>query len=321
MSGFVYARPQREKTHILKKHCDCFQTKAKSYHSQPHEMASNQHEDVTPVFCVRTTDKRTERTLYINYRASDEVLAPEIEIEEEKLVKEICEPSPEIEKYKIPLQLSPIYWSQVEDEGKRTAARKQVDRNYVIDVEMNKRFAFRQVISSKIIRHYVVTVTMVSIEEKYNLERGSKTDKSAYQYLGHKLELDQAGYEILKSPIEIKRSNEVVSNKIVLVDSGKELTYDGQQSTSEDSKDQIPYDLHLRPAMGLLTCSITTDRLPNSMSFNNDRLNIELADKRVCDISLPLDIDLKEPVKYKFDDRLSLLRIVLKMKEPQVIVE
>lgn len=290
--------------------------------------------DLQPLFSVRTTDKRTGQTLFINFKASDAIQAPEIDIEEEKLVREICDPSPNIEKYKVPLQLSQIFWTgcdTLEEHGKIGLGlqqdKKGSDRNYVIDVQLNDKFAFRKVIPSDIIRHYLITVTMVSIEEKFNQEPKANS-QSAHQYLGHKLELDQADYEILKTPIEIKRSNEVVTNKIVLIDSGKERTFNslmnkcdtgaGKDNDPHDS--EITYDLHFRPAIMVLTCSISTDKLPNSISFNDDRFKVELHDARTLDINLPLDIDLREPVKYKFDDRLCLFRVVFKLKEPPLDV-
>ena len=286
--------------------------------------------DLQPLFCVKTTDKITGQTLFINFKSSDAIEAPAINIEEEKLIREICEPSPEIERYKVPLQLSQIFWSgsdTLEEYGKIGPGSRQhekgEERNYVIDVQLNDKFAFRKVIASEIIRHYVITVTMVSIEEKFNHDLKTNS-RSAHQYLGHKLELDQAGYEILKSPLQIKRSNEVVTNKIVLMDSGKEITYDSFmdkcdiKADKDDQRDDtgIIYDLHFRPAIMVLTCSISTDKLPNSISFNDDRVKVELNDTKVLDVHLPLDIDLSEPVKYKFDDRLCLFRMVLKLKEP-----
>ena len=263
----------------------------------------NPNGDLNPLFCLKTTEKRSNRILFINFQATNDVPAPDVDVDEDTLIQEICNPSPRIENLKIPLKLSQIYWQKESD--------KNGDRNYVIDVQLNEKFAIRKVIASEIIRNYVVTVVMVSIEEKYN---ASDAIKVAKQFVGHKLELDQAGYEILTIDHMADRSNELVNNKITFVDNDSDTKV--SQDTTTDNE-RVEYDLHYRPTSFLLTCSVRTDKLPDSISFNDDRFCVRIDEKDALDITLPNYIDLSEPVKYKFDDRLCLFRIVFKIRETQ----
>jgi hypothetical protein len=273
--------------------------------------------ETLPLFCVKTTEKRTGQTLYINFKSSDSIQGPAIDIEEDKIIQEICNPSPRIEQFKVPLRLGPIYWrATTNNHGDQICNSDKTKQDYVVDVELNDKFALRRVIVSEIIRHYVVTITMVSIEDKFNQVSGTK---SGHQYIGHKLELDQANYKILDSKQQIERSTELVNNRILLVESSpsKGTQEKVPAGTQEDvcDPDDSSYDLYLRPKSMLLTCSIPTDSCPDSISFNDDRVLVELGDKTLLDVHLPLSIDLSVPAKYKFDDRLCLFRIVFKMAD------
>lgn len=266
--------------------------------------------EILPLFCAKTTDKRTGQTLYINFKSSDAIQEPELDISEEQLVQEICNPSPRIEQFKVPLKMSQIFWRDINNSEDNR-------RDYVVDVELNDKFALRRVIASEIIRHYVVTVTMVSIEDKFNQASATKL---AHQYIGHKLELDQANYEILDSKQQIERSNEPVNNRILLVENpstSKEKVPSDSKASPGTADDLIEpdFDVYLRPASKLLTCSIQTDTCPDSISFNDDRIIVELGEKTLMDVYLPVNIDLTVPAKYKFDDRRCLFRVVFKLAE------
>lgn len=263
-------------------------------------MDQSEEPEITPLFCLKTFDKKVQRNLFINFKSSDDVQEPEIDVDEDQLVREICNPSPNIENYKIPLKLSQIYWTKNDNKS---------DLGYVIDAQLNDKFAIRKVIASEIIRHYVITVAILTIEEKYN--NNAPQAKAYGQFLGHKLELDQNGYEIIKSKLFIERSNELVNNKVIFADD----TPISETSTSGQLGEDTPYELHYRPNSKLLTCSLNTDRLPDSISFNDDRFYVELDGKCLIDVYLPFFIDLKQPVKYKFDDRSCLLRIVFNITE------
>lgn len=255
---------------------------------------------ILPIFCLRTSDKNTKRNLFVNFKSSDEVPPPDVDITEDQIVQQIYNPSPEIENLKVPLILGQIFWPEEKDDGQDN----DCDSDYVIDVQINAKFAIRKVLASEIIRHYVATVSMVSIMDKFNSDQSNKLTN---QFLGHKLELDQGGYEILKGKTEIKHSKETVNNKITLLQ---------DNLTKLSEFDEISsFDLHLRPTSMLMTCCLRTDKLPDSISFNDDRFCIKIGDKSCVDVHLPLYIDLTHPMKYKFDDHLCLFRVVFRMKE------
>lgn len=252
-----------------------------------------------PVFCVRTTDKNSNKRLFINFKSTDGVEKPPVDLNEDQLVREICNPSPAIEKYKIPLKLSQIFWTKQGASGK--------ERHYVIDVHINDKFAIRRVLVNDVIRHYVIIVTLQTIEDKYNKSNSAKT---CGQFLGHQLDLDQATYEVLNLTQCQDRSNELVSNKVLLLD---ERTSGEVDSATSAGTSDTTYDLFYRPGSGILTCSISTDRLPDSILFNDDRILVQTSGKAIMDVHLPIQIDLREPMKYKFDDHTCLLRIVFKV--------
>ena len=276
-------------------------------------MLAQPDDQSVPLFCVKTTEKNSGHKLFINFKASNQVQAPDVAIDEDKIVREICDPSPNIENYKIPLVLSQLFWSA--KEGEHQEGDNIRTRNYVIDIKLNEKFALRKVIPSDIMRHYLITIAMISIEGKYN----GSTGEVNRQFVGHALELDQASYEILKDQQYFDRSNELVSNKIVLLEkaSMKSVTDDISEKLNfnEQVDDSTSYDLHFRPASMILTCSLTTPKLPESIAFNDDTIRIGMgkSEKATLEIVLPLKIDLTQPVKYKFDDKLCLLRIVFKV--------
>lgn len=255
-----------------------------------------------PIFCVQITDKKSQKKLFVNFKSNDSVQYPDVDLDEDQIVKEICNPTPRIELFKIPLKLSPIFWSK----------GTKIERSYVIDVLINDKFAIRRVLPSEVIRHYVVNVTMETIEQKYNNSRGTK---GLGQFIGHNLDLDQTNYEVLISKQCIERSDELVNNKIILLDETM------NESNPKENPIDTPYDLYYRPASGILTCSIVTDKLPDSISFNDDRIVVKSDEKFLVDAYLPFYIDLSMPVKYKYDDRLCLLRIVFKVFETLMSVK
>lgn len=270
----------------------------------------NNQSEILPLFCVRATEKRTGQHFYINFQSSDAIQEPRVEFDEETIVKVLTYHSRTVEQYKVPMNLSQIYWSKSEDND-------EASRAYVVDVEINSRFAIRRVIPSEVIRHFVVSIAMSSLESKFNHANASK---SVRQYVGHKIDFDPSDYEILKNKQHQERSNELVNNKILLVEKPssseevREIVPSGDRLELSDST-ETSVDLFLRPKSMLLTCSIHTDTCPDSFSFNDDRVLVELGDEVLLDVHLPLNIDLDERAKFKFDDRQGLFRIVFKLKE------
>lgn len=258
-----------------------------------------------PIFCVSTRERNSRKKLYVNFKSTDAVEKPPIDLDEDELVREICNPSPAIERYKIPLKLSQIFWT------KRSGDNKE--RDYVIDVHINDNFAIRRVLVKDVIRHYVIIVALQTIENKYNT---NDTAKTCGQFIGHQLDIDQATYEVLNLTQCRDRSSDLVSNKVLLLDEEAQKSTASKTNEAVSSEaDSQSYDLFYRPGSNILTCSIATDKLPEVISFNDDRITVESSGKTLMDVNLPLFIDLREPMKYKFDDRLCLLRIVFKVAE------
>lgn len=250
-----------------------------------------------PVFCIKTIEKNSRRSMFINFKSTDAVVPPEIDLDEDELCEEIRNPSARIENFKIPMKMSPIYWNKSEKEG---------EKSYVVDVFINDKFCIRRVLLSDVIRHYLSLVTMIQLEEKYNRE--GSTNKVG-QFIGHKLELNQVSYEVLDDKQSIEKSTDLVNNKITLVEQPK------IDSVISVLPNDTIYDLYYRPTSKILTCSVNVDKLPDSIGFNDDRIIIRLDAKILVDTYLPFYIDLSEPAKYKFDDKLCLFRVVFRINE------
>ena len=266
----------------------------------------------TPILCARTKDRKSARQLFINFKANDAIQSPESDFNEEDVVRVIRDQSPDVEQFKIPLVLSQIYWTKPSNELDESTVES--DYNYVINVELNDKFAFSRVVTSEIMRHYLISVTMATIESKYS-DINNKLPHS--QTLGHELELDQGDYEFLETKLEVEHSDELVASKIMIVSESDSSTLTNEQKSLNND---IPsFDAHFRPRSMLLTFSIGTDKLPDELSFNDDHFILKSAGKSLVDVCLPLEIDLTEPVRYRFDDRFELFRVVFKVKEPQLI--
>lgn len=256
-----------------------------------------------PIFHVRTIDKITGRDFYINFRVSDTVPAPGIDFDVAGLTEEWFRSgstSVYREEYKVPFLSSPVFWSKEKDNV----------RDYVIDVMIEHEFAAKRVLTEEVIKHYVICVAITVVEEKLN---DPKESIQFGQFLGHKVDLCALTYKLIQNPLNIERTEVIVRNKIVPLGGHR---VEDEPSTSRVSKDAM-YELYYRPASKILTCSITTDRLPDSISFNDDRILVISGKNRLIDVYLPFFIDLKIPAKYKYDDKSCLLRVVFKVKEEQ----
>lgn len=281
--------------------------------------------NLVPLFHLKTTDKASKRTVYINFKCTSQVEAPTSKISEARLVDEIRNLSPELEQYKIPLVLSKIYWLKDKPDSS--------ERQYVTDVQINDQFARLQVVPSEIVRHYVISVALSAIEEKFNNPNAAKLYG---QYLGHQLDLDQVAYEVLghgEKQNFLERKGELVENKIMFVESksGDILADDKVTDTDEARNELETYDLYYRPKSQILTIQVSADQLPDRIKLNDDHVCIighknksqtavaETSDSSnppiLLDVHLPLYIDLNAPVKYKFDDKLCLFRAVFKVLE------
>lgn len=261
-------------------------------------MSSKDRVEGLPIFTVRAKDKVTEKSLYINFKTSDTVPAPE-DFDEKKLREEWARGVlTTTSKCQFPLQTSPIFWSK---EG------KDKERHYVIDVLINDKFAIRRMLTSRVIQHYVILATISTIEGSFN---DPKQTTSFGQFLGHSLDF-AAEYQILDSK-STSRTDEIVRNKIIPM--VRDKSDNGQKITTDDVSER-QYELYYRPASKILTCSLNTDKLPDSIGFNDDRIIVKLGEKNIVDIYLPFFIDLNIPVKYKYDDKSCLFRAVFKIVE------
>lgn len=256
-----------------------------------------------PIFCVSTVDKISKIKTYFNFRYSDSVPYPDGEFTDEDIIRLASGPGTGNEQYNIPLQSSPIFWNN-EETNDDQKEKKTKERSYVIEIMINDKFALRKVLISNIMKRYLICVTFIAVEEKYNTDKYIHTRG---HFIGHELDFDQLNHKILKDRLFMDRSKELVNNKITVLDMSKDVIEQPQ------SRDSTPiYDLYFRPSSKILTCCIRTDKLPESISFNDDRLIVESEENKLVDIFLPIYIDLKEPMKYKFDDKLLLLRVVFK---------
>lgn len=237
-----------------------------------------------PLFCVQVTDKISKKNVFINFKSSS-LIEPPDDIPDDDLLND------KRPKFIIPLRLSPLYYT------------KDGRDDYVIIILINDVFSIRRVLVSDIMRVYLTQFALTEIEKRYNSPESAKITG---QFIGHKLELERKNSKTLTKEQCKERITKFVNNKITL------LQADAQPP---DQSDNTAYDLHYRPASKILTCSVHTEKLPDSVAFNEDRILIKQDDNILVDVDLPIFINLKEPLKYKFDDRIGLFRAVFKTIE------
>jgi len=250
-----------------------------------------------PLFCVRAIDKISSRYLVLNFRTAKHLPPPKMEaFNDDLMTMAYFNPMPQLEAdLMMPQESTPIFWSlkPLSDNGAKC---------YVISFRVNEEFAFKKVLTSEIVKHYLISVSMVETEKRVNEGR------LVGQNIGHRLDLDFTNYKILKDP-QVLPSKELVNTTVSLV-SGESPT----KTTIGRRGDQ--YNFQFRPKAMFLTCSLSTESMPDYISFNEDRVLIKLGGKVLVDAFLPIHINLKETVWYKFDEKEKLLRIVFKVVEP-----
>lgn len=250
-------------------------------------------EDI-PLFCVITKEKKTNNDFYVNFLGNHKVQYPNNDLNEEQLVHELLRPTRALDDLTVPVNLGPIFWKK--------SAKDCIENSYVIDAKINQKFGLQKVIQNETIRHYVIAVILSAIEKKFNEHNGG-------QFIGHDLDLDACDYKLTDGSKLCEKSNDLVNNKVTPLDN-----QDGISDRSRDD-DSSTYDLFYRPSSKILTCSIPTEILPKSISYNEDRITIHKGDECIMDTFLPFFIDLEQPVKYKFDDKSCLFRAVFRVVE------
>ena len=250
-----------------------------------------------PLFCVRTIDKVSSRHLVLNFRTAKHLPPPKMEAFNEDLITvHFLNPIPQLEAdLMMPQESTPIFWSMkpLSHDGEKC---------YVISFRVNEEFALQKVLTSEIVKHYLICASMVETEKRVN------EGQLVGQNIGHRLDLDYMNYEILKD-LQVLPSRELVNTKVSVVSEGPST------KTTTESEENL-YDFHFRPKSMILTCSLSTESMPDYISFNEDRVLIKLGEKVLVDAFLPIHINLKETVWYKFDEKEKLLRIVFKVVEP-----
>lgn len=237
-----------------------------------------------PLFCVQVIDKISGKNVFINFKSSGIVEPPE-DIPDDHLLND------KKPKFIVPLRPSPLYYT------------KDGRDDYVIIILINDVFSIRRVLVSDIMRVYLIQFALTEIERRYN---SPESVKITGQFIGHKLELERKTSKTLTKEQCKEKITKFVNNKITILQ-------DNAQSINQP--DDTVYDLHYRPTSRILTCSVHTEKLPDSIAFNEDRIFIKHGDNVLVDADLPIFIDLKEPLKYKFDDRIGLFRAVFKTLE------
>lgn len=258
-----------------------------------------------PLFCIETKDKTTDTETFVNFYGNDNIQAPTIELDEQQLAQELLHPSEALDALTIPMNLGGLFWKKSR-ENNYTAGSPNA---YVIDCKINLKFALRKVISSEVVRYYVISVALSAIEKKFNDNRHGKG--SSGQFVGHQLDFDVCNYNLLNGEEISPKSTELVNNKVIPLD------LETSTSLSRGLENINSCDFYYRPLSKNLTCCIATDFLPTTISYNDDRIVVKVDGRILLDACLPFFIDLSRPIMFKFDDRLCLFRIVFKIVESE----
>lgn len=240
-----------------------------------------------PIYLVYTKDKTSKKLFNINIISSPTVEPPPVDLTDDQLTVECIKESALYHSYKIPFLSSPIFWT----DGEKS--------EYIIHVKINDKFVKDRVLNGNTVRHVLVGILVVELEKKFN----SGIDGSgSEQVLGHKLDLDVQNYGIKDGIVPSQRMSLIVNERNLAGD-------------SRDQDEEKLYDLYYRPGLQVLTCSVQTTEMPTSFGFNKDRLIVKVKENTLVDVHLPFFIDLKEPIKYKYDEKTNNFRVVIKINE------
>lgn len=245
-------------------------------------------------FHIETTSKNVDIPVFVNVFASKEIPYPPTDFDEAELCAEVLRSGPEIPNFRMHYLDYAIHWS----DGSQTPN----PRSYVANFVINDKWA-EKILPSNLLLHSSVAVILLALERIYNNE---EPGRKCQQRLGHRMDLDFLNYKIDK--MKCVRASKVLVDTKVIEECSSSTKKDGA------NEDRI-YDLHYRPKSKVLTCSIQCDRMPDSIGFNEDRLMVRLGEKNLVDVYLPFFIDIDEPAKYKYDERLNLFRAVFKIRE------
>lgn len=260
--------------------------------------------DKKPLLSVKSRERTTGRRLYVNIEISSGVDEPKNkEFNEVDLVNQyLGKGNYKDNEFDIMVSTGPLIWTKPIDG----------ERHYLVSAVINDKFAMRKVLANKVILDYTIGVIFSILDKKFS----DPIYQARVQFIGHKFDSDFQHYEVLdtkKGPIP--GTKEIVVNKIVPIIGGDDNT-----QTRKHPEEQThlvtndAYDIHYRPASNLLTVSVQTEALPESVSFNDDHIIIQLSkDEGVVDVYIPLTIDLEQPVKYKYDGKQMLFRAVFKV--------
>lgn len=256
-----------------------------------------------PFLCVKSRERVSGNTLYVNIKISNQVEAPKNrKFDEDKLIDryiKVCQGLPDDGAYSIPIKSGPLVFTKHID-GKR---------HYGAEVVINDKFAIEKVLKSKIVLDYTIGVIFSILDGKFSDARY----QAMCQFIGHNFDSDFQHYDVLEEK-NIEFTRDLVLSRVSPIVTKSDIPGKFESSTNVDEKEDL-VDLLYRPKKNFLTLTVRTENHALSLSFNDERIIIELTPDNFVDIYSPIKIDLKVPVRYRYNSDLNLLRVVFKTLE------
>lgn len=229
------------------------------------------------LFCVSVTDTISNRILYINFLGSDELRGPQPDLTEAQFLKATLQDGLQVEEYDVPFGHSPLFWA---------AESALID--YVILVEISKSFYKTRMESSAYIHEYAISTVMAKIMDVLN------NPAQIQQHIGHRFNLNHADHTLLRTVKFMRPTMEPVN-------------YEKQQPKEVPAQcDNIergtPYSIMMAAPSGRqVECAVRVKKCPKSFEFNDDTCCIyDDQNQLLTRVSIPLTVDLRKSVKYKF---------------------
>lgn len=249
-----------------------------------------------PCFCVKAKDTTSGKKIFINFKLSSEVQYPDLDLTEDQFI-EIYQ-TPAIERYRIPIIIGQLFWT----------TDKKKESSYVVDIQINENYLRTRILTSEIMKSFLLTIAIETLENKYNDPQSVKNTK---QFLGHSLKILVEDCVVLQNK-KNQEKGKLVNNKITILDELNSLSDASKKDLVESIENEpAEYDVYFRPSSSRLECCLyNLMELPKNINFNEDRITVtcQKENKVLMDIYVPFELDILQEPRYKYFANSNMLR-------------